>query len=172
MKLRGVPKLFLSSDEAKNVQKAQFITVNTFNDLFIAKTSLNSLSIAHPGTHCLPLYEMNNQQSYRDATRMQDRQGLLQEFDASTAEDAKHWRTADIAGVQESRGRKGLRALAEYRWFITTGILVVVLGFQLVIWNRIRDTAAACSPQVGGDYVEKTQTCESPFTVRQSAPSC
>lgn len=39
--------------------------------------------------------------------------------------------------------------------------MVIILGFQLVIWGRIRSTTGACSSQVGGDYVEKAQSCPS-----------
>lgn len=100
---------------------------------------------------------MSRQQSYTDAAR-QDRRGLLRELDASTAEEDKHWRTASIGEERQSRWRAGLGVLAEYRWFFTTGLLVIILGFQLVILNRTRGTKA-CSPQVGGVYVEKTQSC-------------
>lgn len=107
---------------------------------------------------------MSRQQSYTDAART-DRRGLLREFDASTEEEDKHWRTASIGEERQSRWRAGLEALAGYRWFITTGVLMIILGLQLVILNRTRGTKA-CSPQVGGSYVEKTQSCSSPFVGR------
>lgn len=113
---------------------------------------------------------MDNQQSYRNTVGMQDRRGLLQDFDASASEEEKDWRTADMDGVREPRGHGCLEAFAEYRWFITTGLLVIILGFQLTIWNRIRSTTAGCTQQVGGDHMDQTQRCSSsriPITYKQ-----
>ncbi|KAJ0118621.1 hypothetical protein J7T55_012873 [Diaporthe amygdali] len=62
-----------------------------------------------------------------------------------------------MGGLGESKGLERVRALAKYRWFITTGLLGIILGFQLVIWNQIRNTTTTCSPQVGGDHVEETK---------------
>lgn len=116
---------------------------------------------------------MDNRQFYKDAARMQDREGLLahQEVDAPINEEEKRWRTAEMGGLGESKVLERVRALAKYRWFITTGLLGIILGFQLVIWNQIRNTTTTCSPQVGGDHVEETKYCSSPCTDLKSAAS-
>ena len=131
-----------------------FFRYQYFNSLAQNRSSWDRLC-------ALPFFEMDNQRSNRNAVGMQDRRGLLQDFDASTAEEEKSWRVADMEGGRELPGRGCLRAVAEYRWFATTGLLFIILGFQLIIWNRIGNTTG-CSQQVGGDHMDKKQSCSSP----------
>jgi hypothetical protein len=108
----------------------------------------------------LRFFKMNNQRSHSSAGGMQDRRGLLQDFDAPASEAGKIWRAADMEGGSEHRWRRWLGALHGYKWFITTGLLVIIFGFQLVIWSRIGGTSG-CSRQVGGNHMDESQSCSS-----------
>lgn len=102
---------------------------------------------------------LQNRQLATKTAGMQDRRGLLQDFDASASasEDEKGWQSAEMEGGRELRGRGCLRRVAEYGWLITTSLLLMILAVQLAIWNGIR-SKTGCPQQVGGDHMHQAES--------------
>lgn len=104
---------------------------------------------------------MTGKSIYKDQQTMDDREELLSttDTDASSADEEKHWSSADLGDVRWSKGRNVVSIVRDYWWLITTCMLGVIIILQLVIWDKMSTYPSNRLQQVGGDYLKKGPTC-------------
>lgn len=108
------------------------------------------------------------QSTYTDSPGKEDHVEPLLNANAasSSADDEERWskreRWSAPGRRSADRSTGPLDAIREYWWLVTSGMLAVIVGLQLMIWHDLKTHACGDRLQLGGDYNRKEPTCSSP----------
>lgn len=104
---------------------------------------------------------MDTKRSFEDAPRVEDREQLLpkSEAEAASSVEGENWPSTSFRTARQPKRRAFIAAVRDYWWLLNTGLLITLIGLQLVMWRDIRAGSQDCSHQLGGDYKNEGPIC-------------